>query len=84
MAKPTDDQLGDLARIVNATANREIDCAEMLDRVAGYLKARSTGALLNEQLQQVAQHLKVCPECREELVALIRAEGLDPASILED
>jgi hypothetical protein len=35
-------------------------------------------------LRQVSQHLRVCPECREELLALIRAEGLDHETILED
>jgi hypothetical protein len=30
----------------------------------------------------MAQHLKMCPQCREEFAALIEAEGLDPQKIL--
>ncbi len=82
--KPTDEQLSELARLVGATAGQEIDCAEVLDRVATYLKALHDRAALTEYLQQVAQHLKVCPECHEELSALIRAEGLDPDIVLHE
>lgn len=81
--KPTESQLADLARVVGATAREEIDCAEMLDRVAPYLKALTGGTAEGEHLRQVAQHLKICPECREELLALIKAEGLDPAKVLK-
>lgn len=83
VTKPTDAQLADLARLASATAAEEIDCGEMLNRVGVYLKALTERSALTEQLQQVAQHLKVCPECHEELVALIKAEGLDPATLLE-
>lgn len=79
---PSDDQLADLSRIVRDTAEHEIDCAELLNRVAAYLNAVTTRAPVGERLQQVAQHLKVCPECHEEFVALIRAQGLDPRTLL--
>jgi hypothetical protein len=84
VSKPSDEQLDRLARLVDATEDREIDCAQMLDRVAGYVQALSDRAELTEHLRQVAQHLKVCPECREELRVLIVAEGLDPATVLAD
>ncbi len=84
MTGPTDDQLGDLARLAGATADHEIDCADVLDRVAAFLKALTERAEMGDNLRQVAQHMTVCPECREELVALIRAEGLDPAAVLVD
>ncbi|HPF37238.1 MAG TPA: hypothetical protein P5081_01530 [Phycisphaerae bacterium] len=80
--KPTDAQLAELAKLLGDTADCEIDCAELLDRVAAYLEARTDRSALSPHLAQVAQHFKVCPECREEFEALIRAEGLDPATIL--
>jgi hypothetical protein len=82
MTKPSDKQLAELARLLGATEDREIDCAEMLGLVAAYLQAIRDETSLTEQLRQVAQHLDVCPECREEFVALIKAEGLDPDRIL--
>ena len=82
ITQPNDDQLADLARLVGSTADEEIDCDEMLNRVAAYLKALTESAAPTEALQQVAQHLKICPECREEFAALIEAEGLDPEKIL--
>lgn len=56
----------------------------MLDRVSAYLQALRDHSTISERLQQVAQHLRVCPECHEEFVALIKAEGLDPAAILQE
>lgn len=80
--KPMDQQLADLARLTAATADREIDCAEMLNCVAAYLKVLADGTSPTGSLQLVAQHLKICPECHEEFVALLKAEGLDPRKIL--
>jgi hypothetical protein len=82
--KPKDEQLARLARLVGATAGEEIDCAELLHRVAPYLKALNGQAELTEHLLEVRQHLQICPECHEEFVALIKAEGLDPNAILPE
>ncbi len=83
MTQPSDEQYEKLARLVGATEDEELDCDRVLDRVGAYLKARSERAEMTDYLQQVAQHMKVCPECREEFIALIKAEGLDPAQILD-
>lgn len=82
--QPSDEQFAELSRVLQATAEQELDCAEMLDHVAAYLRAATAQAPLDARLQQVAQHLRVCAECREELLALIEAEGLDPRSLLQD
>lgn len=79
--KPTDEQLCELARVLNATADQEIDCAEFLDQVAPYVQALTRRADLAKELRQVAQHLEVCPECQEEFAALLSAEGIDPQSL---
>ncbi len=73
--EPTRDQLAELARLVASTAPREIDCEAVLDRVAAYLEAHDRDAQLPDELREVRQHLAVCPQCREEFDALVRAHG---------
>lgn len=80
--RTTEQQLANLALLVSATSDREIDCAELLDRVATYVRAIGQERASAAPCRQVAQHLQVCPECYEELRALLDAEGLDPQSIL--
>jgi hypothetical protein len=82
MTNPSDKKLAELAALLGATEGREIDCDTMLSRAAAYLQAVRDRTTLTDHLQQVAQHLNVCPECREEFMALLKAEGLDPAKIL--
>lgn len=81
---PTDDQLAELAELLSATTNEEIDCDVLLNRVAAYLHATTDRRKMEEDLRQVGQHLKVCPECREEFEALFKAEGLGPADFPQD
>ena len=80
--EPSEKKLVDLARLIQDKEGKEIDCAEFLTHVAAYLAALKERSTLTEPLRQVSQHLKVCPECREELVALIKAEGMNPETIL--
>ena len=73
--EPTRRQLVELARLVASTAPQEIDCDELLDRVAAYLETHDGGLELTGELAAVRQHLEVCPQCREEFDALVRAHG---------
>ena len=73
--RPTLEQLLDLLRAVEATAATEIDCDELLSRVAAYMESRDGEALSEDDRRSVAQHLTICPECREEFDALLRATG---------
>ena len=69
--KPTQAQLRELLRVVAATEPQEIDCEEFLARVGAYLEeAKPTGEPPAELLQ-VAQHLEICSECREQFDALV-------------
>ena len=70
--KPTTEQLRELLRVVAATRPQEIDCEQFLTRVAAYLESLGEQALPPE-LDVVAQHLEVCPECSEEFDALVSA-----------
>lgn len=71
--EPTREQLLALARQLAATAPDEIDCEMVLDRVASFVEATRSRDALGPELEQVAQHLEVCPSCLEEFRALLRA-----------
>lgn len=60
---------------VMSTEDEEIDCDEFLDRAGELLEAMMERNEVPEDLAHVSQHLSVCPECREEFEALIRAVG---------
>lgn len=70
----TRDELVALLRLVELTEPREIDCEEFVARVAGYVE-RLGDAPAPPGARALLHHLEVCPECREELEALLRALG---------
>jgi hypothetical protein len=72
------ERLRGLLRVVQATEPSEIDCDEFLVRVAPFLEALTARHDIPDQLRQVAQHLSVCPECKEEFDALLRAHEIEP------
>ncbi len=76
--KPNCGQLRELLRIVAATKPQEINCEELLARVGTYLESSEQGCELSPELEEVAQHLEVCPECREEYEALLAAHRRFP------
>ena len=63
-------QLDSLAELLRHTAREELDCGAVLDLVAPYLEVHQTGGSLSVQLAAVEQHLRVCPDCHEEFLAL--------------
>ena len=68
--EPTREKLARLARMIADTAQSELDCGAILDRVAALLEHSVSGEPLTEELRQVKQHIEVCPECLEEYEAL--------------
>jgi len=60
---------------VTNTAAEEIDCDEFLARAAELLEAMARESRLPGDLTAASRHLSVCPECREEFEALVRAVG---------
>ena len=68
--KPTKEQLAALARLTMNTRPEEIPCEELLHRVARYAELVFAGQPVPPELQPVADHLRVCTECTEELDAL--------------
>lgn len=68
----TQDELSKLLHLLAHTRPQELDCTEVLHRVAGAVEALACGSELRPELEAVMQHLAVCDECREEADALRR------------
>lgn len=75
-----DEPLRHLARAAARTAAHEISCDQLLDRLAAYVESGAAAAdaarrpaALPPELAAVRDHLAICPECTEELTALLRA-----------
>jgi hypothetical protein len=62
--------------MVQATEPFEIDCDEFLARVAPFLELVAADRDIPLELRHVAQHLAVCPQCKEEFDALLRAHEI--------
>ncbi len=69
---PTREQLRTLLRLLSDTEPDELDCDQLLQHVGALLETLQDGQEPPEQLAAVSQHLRVCPECREEFDALMR------------
>lgn len=67
----TKEQLTSLVSMVGATREDELNCVECATFAAEFAERLLARLPLDETLTRVAQHLEVCPECREELAALI-------------
>jgi len=73
----TPDDLAKLLGLLDVTETEEIDCAEFLHRIAAYVESLGPSGAPPEGTSAVVQHLRVCPECCEEFLALreaLRAE----------
>ena len=63
-----------LARLAEMTLNTrpdEISCDDWLELVSEYLEAVKTGKDIPDRLTEVRRHADTCPECAEELRALL-------------
>jgi len=69
------ERLQSLVEAVLRTEPEEIDCEGFLERAAELLESLSEEGEVPSELARVSQHLSVCPECREEFEALMRAVG---------
>lgn len=64
-------QASALAKLTAVTRPDEIPCDEWLGLVAEYVDLLNDGRQIPARLQPVRQHVEVCPECAEELEALL-------------
>jgi len=70
-------KLIELLSTVSNTHEQEIDCEECLHRVAAYVEQFHPDAKLSPEFWDVAAHLRICPECREEFQALLDLHRAD-------
>ncbi len=66
-----------LLRMLSLTRERELTCNEAQDLLDIYVDLELAGKNPQQLLPDVSQHLRICPECREEHDALLKilAEG---------
>ena len=73
----SDRQVRALLLACRETHAHEIDCEQFQTFLAEYAEERVEGRPLGERLAKVAEHERLCANCREEcgaLIELIRAE----------
>ncbi len=68
-----------LARGLAATQEVEYGCAEVYQVLDQYAEAKARGAVVADWMHLVRQHLDMCPDCREEYLALLRCLQTPPA-----
>lgn len=66
------EDLSKLLQLIDVTALDEIDCSELLHRLAAYIERLGPDERAPLGFEDVVQHLCVCPECFEEFEALHR------------
>lgn len=67
------EELKTLLRLVDVTEAEEIDCDELLERLGSYVEGLGEDGTPPPGAEDVVQHLRVCPECLEEVQALYEA-----------
>ncbi|MFG0319969.1 MAG: hypothetical protein ACF8XB_22040 [Planctomycetota bacterium JB042] len=73
----THDDLRHLLALLDVTAPREIDCTELLHRVAAYVERHAPSGAPPPGADDVKRHLAICPECLEEYETLLDAVAPD-------
>ena len=61
-----------LLRILSLTQERELTCQETQELMDHYVELELAGENPQAIMPEVAQHLRICPECREEHDALLK------------
>ena len=61
-----------LLRILSLTHERELTCTEVQDLLDVYVDLEMAGESPQTLMPMVSQHLRICPECREEHDALLK------------
>jgi hypothetical protein len=74
----TESQLRELGGVLHLTRPDELTCDEWLDAIGRYAEALAADMPAPPGSELVEHHLAICPECREEMDALVAA--LRPSS----
>jgi len=65
-----------MIQMLAVTRENELSCDEVYALLDQFVEAISRGEIISEKMAPVGQHIKVCPDCREEyetLLAMIEA-----------
>lgn len=71
--KITENQIKTLLGFVSKTRDDEISCQTCEDQIAQFAESQLTGKKIPEALHAIEEHLRICPECSEELEFIRRA-----------
>ncbi len=71
--KITNEQIKGLLGAVANTSNQEISCQTCEDQISQFAEAQLSGKEITAALKAIEEHLKICPECTEELQFIKRA-----------
>lgn len=66
-----------LLRMLSLTQERELTCDEAQDMLDSYVELELAGENPQSVLPEVSQHLRICPECREEHDAMLKILASD-------
>ena len=75
--KINQEQIEALLGFVAKTTDNEISCQTCEDQIAQFAESQLTGKAIPEALLAIEAHLKICPECSEELEYIRRALEAD-------
>jgi len=67
-----------LLRMLALTKERELTCMEVNDLVDYYVELEQAGENVKALMPAMTQHLRICPECKEEYEALKQVIGIEP------
>jgi uncharacterized protein with PIN domain len=68
----TTEQIKEFIRVIEETRERELNCSECQSCVGELAERQLAGLPLDQALARVGEHLSLCPQCREEFLALER------------
>lgn len=71
--KITNEQIKNLLGAVAKTSDDEVSCDSCEFQLAQFAETQLSGQEIPEALKAIEAHLKVCPECTEELEFIKRA-----------
>ncbi len=74
----TREQVGSIVKMLGLTTDREFNCGECLQHVSEFAECQLADKPVGEVIASVEQHLAMCPECREEYLALLRILKASP------
>jgi len=67
-----------LLQMLALTKERELTCMEVNELVDYYVELEQSGENVKALMPTMTQHLRICPECKEEYEAVWEVVGIDP------